>query len=159
VLTSPKILVIFNEAKRAYLSSKKPVQETIKIPEDMGSSPVSYRSVLFPGWEQLHTGRKISGTIFLSLGVVTLGSGITFEFLRSGARQDYLVENNPSEIDEKYKTYNRYYKAEIASFFAFAITYIVSELDVFNTSNNSSLIVQSNMHPGGHTGITFAVKF
>lgn len=159
LLTSPKILVIFNEAKRAFLSSKKPMQETIKTPMDEVGPPVSYRSILFPGWEQLHSGRKISGAIFLSAGIVTLGSGITFEFLRSNARQAYLTENNPSEIDEKYKTYNRYYKDEIASFVAFAITYVVSEFDVFSAYKNPSLIVQSNSHPGGYTGITFAINF
>jgi hypothetical protein len=159
VLTSPKILIIFNEAKRAFLSSKKPTQETIKIPIDVGNSPISYRSILFPGWEQLHTGRKMSGIIFLSAGILTLGSGITFEFLRINARQDYLTENNPSEFDGKYKTYNRYYKAETASFVAFAITYIASEFDVFTAFNNPAIIVQSNLHPGGCTGITFALKF
>jgi hypothetical protein len=159
VLTSPKILVIFNEAKQAFLSSKKPVQETKIIPIEMGSSSISYRTILFPGWGQLHIGRKTSGTIFLSAGIATLGSGITFEFLRSNARQDYLKEKNPLEIDEKYKNYNWYYKADIVSFVAFAITYIASEIDVFTTSNNSTINVQSNLQLDGRTGMTFTFKF
>ena len=159
VLTSPKILVIFNEAKRSFLFSKKPNQETKKIPADASGLPISYRTILFPGWEQLYTGRKTYGTIFLSVGILTLGSGIAFEFLRSNAHQDYLSEHNTLIIDEKYKTYNRYYKAEIVSFVAFAITYIASEFDVFAASNNSAVIVQSNLQTGRLTEITFAFKF
>jgi hypothetical protein len=159
VLTSPKILVIFNEARQAFLSSKKSGQGSILTTRETTRPPVSYRAILFPGWEQLYTGRKISGTLFFGLGIATLGSGITFEYLRSGARQEYLTENNPSAIDEKYSTYNRYYKAEIASFVAFVITYIVSEIDVFNESNNPSLTLQSSNHPGGYTGVSVTVKF
>jgi hypothetical protein len=129
------------------------------IPIEGDSSSISYRTILFPGWEQLHIGRKTSGAIFLGFGIVTLGSGITFEFLRSNARQDYLNEKNPLEITGKYKTYNLYYKAEIASFVVFAITYIASEIDIFTTSNNPTINVLSNLQPGGRTDITFALKF
>jgi hypothetical protein len=159
VLTSPKILVIFNEAKRTFLTSKKPIQETIHFPADAGGTTVSYRTILFPGWEQLYTGRKTSGIIFLSAGILSLGSGITFELLRSNARQDYLVERNPSVVDEKYNIYNRYYKAEIISFVAFAVTYIASELDVFTTPGYPSINVSSSSQIGSHTHITFALKF
>ena len=159
VLTSPKILVIFNEAKRAFLSLKKTNQETIKIPSDAGSLSVSYRTILFPGWEQLYTGRKTSGTIFLCTGILTLGSGLAFEILRTGARQDYLSERNTLIIDEKYTTYNRYYKAEIVSFVAFALTYITSEFDVFAASGNSVVLLQANLQAGRLTEVTFAIKF
>jgi len=159
VLTSPKILFIFNEAKQAFLSSTKPMQGAKVIPIEADSSSISYRTILFPGWEQLHIRRKISGAIFIGFGILTLGSGITFEFLRSNARQDYLNEKNPLVIDEKYKTYNWYYKAEIVSFVAFAITYIASEIDIFTMSNNSTINVLSNLQPDGHPGITFTLKF
>jgi hypothetical protein len=159
VLTSPKILIIFNEAKRAFLSSKKTNPETIKIPTDASGLPISFRTILFPGWEQLYAGRKTSGTIFLCTGILTLGGGLTFEILRISARQDYLSERNTLIINEKYNTYNRYYKAEIVSFVAFAITYIASELDVFAASSNSAVIVQSNLQAGRLTGITFSYKF
>ena len=64
MLTSPKILVIFNEAKRAFESSQKPIQEAIKSPIEVDGSPISFRSILFPGWEQLYRGRKMPGTLF-----------------------------------------------------------------------------------------------
>jgi hypothetical protein len=159
VLTSPKIIAIFNEAKQVFLATKKSVQEAIKIPIGPGASAVSYRTILFPGWEQLYIGRKTSGTLFLSAGIVTLGGGITFELFRSTARQDYITEKDPLAIDDKYKTYNRYYKAEIASFIAFALTYIASEIDVFTSSNFSAINIESNLQPDGRTSITFALRF
>ena len=158
LLTSPKILVIFNEAKQAFFS-RRPAPETAKIPASSDNSAVSYRTVLFPGWEQLYAGRTTSGTIFLSAGIATLGSGIACEILRNNARQDYLAEKNPLAIDDKYKIYNRYYKTEIVSFIAFAFTYLASEIDVFTASPHSPINLHSNVTPLGHTGITFSLKF
>jgi len=159
VLTSPKILAIFNEVKQAFVSSQKPAQKTEIIPTERDGLSVSYRTILFPGWEQLYRGRKTSGTIFFSLGIVSLGSGITFEFLRSSARQDYLNEKVLLKLDEKYKTYNNYYKAEIASFVVFAITYIASEIDVFTATDNPTINVMSNPQADGGMGITLTLKF
>jgi len=159
VLTSPKILAIFIEVKQAFLSSKKPQQETKIIPLKEERSSTSFRTVLFPGWEQLNRGRKTSGIIFGSLGIVTMGGGITFEFLRSSARQNYLNEKDPLKIDDKYKIYNSYYKAEIASFVAFALTYIASEIDVFTTTDNPSMNVMSNLQPDDRLNVTLMLKF
>ncbi|RPI05759.1 MAG: hypothetical protein EHM64_05340 [Ignavibacteriae bacterium] len=158
VLTSPKILAVFNEAKRDFISTKRSLQEAVFNPINEHGSSVSYRSMIFPGWEQYYTGRKTSGIIFLSAGILTLGSGLTFEILRSSARQDYLSERTLAEIDNKYKIYNRYYRAEIASFAAFVITYIISEIDVI-TASHSTVILQSNLLPVGQSGITIALTF
>ena len=158
VLTSPKILTIFNEVKRGFLSSERPVQKTKLNPIEGGHS-VSFRTILFPGWEQLHSGRNTAGAVFLSLGIATLGSGITFEFLRSNARQDYLKEKNPLGINDKYRIYNNYYQAEIVSWIAFALTYIASEIDVFTASDYPAVNVLSSLQPDGRLDVTFTLKF
>jgi hypothetical protein len=159
MLTSPKILAVFNEAKKAFLFSQKSSEENIKIPVKVSNLSISYRAILFPGWEQLYTGRKTSGAIFLGFGIITLGGGIICEFLRSSARQDYLTERNPSVINEKYNIYNRYYQAETVSFVAFAITYIASEIDIFTSSGNPSTIVSSLSQGNRCTQISLAIKF
>jgi hypothetical protein len=159
VLTSPKILVVFNEALQAFLSTKKTGQESSTIPMVSGKLAVSYRTMLFPGWEQLHDGRKTPGTIFLCAGIATLASALTCELLRNSARIDYLAEKDPLAFDNKYNVYNRYYRAEIASFIAFGLTYIASEIDVFTASSNSSFTVQSSSQTYLSTGIIFSVHF
>ena len=116
---------------------------------------ITYRTILFPGWEQLHQDRTTAGAFFLGAGIATLGAGITFEFLRSSARRDYLSETHPSEINEKFEIYNRYYKAEIISFVAFAVVYAASEIDVFLNERELPLSIESNR--SGIRGTTFIV--
>ena len=130
VLTSPKILAVFNEVKTHYMASTK-LKDTISVGGLRQSPAISFRTMIFPGWEQLHSDRSTSGYLFLGGGIATLGSGIIFEVLRSSARSDYLSATTSSAIESKYSRYNKYYKAEIVAFSAFALVYLASEIDVF----------------------------
>ena len=73
---------------------------------------------------------------------MTLGAGIALEALRSSARNEYLSATTPPAIEAKYSTYNKYYKAEAYAFSAFALIYIVSEVDVFGNANSASVIFE-----------------
>jgi len=140
ILTSPKILAVFDEA-RAHLSDRvKPETDTVEVRPLRQSISVSFRTIIFPGWEQFHTNRPTAGYLFLGVGIVTLGTGITFEALRSSARSEYLSATVPSVIEAKYTTYNKYYKAEAYAFSAFAVVYIASEIDVFGNANSAASI-------------------
>lgn len=137
VLTSPKILTVFNDARMKFISQKKNVSvDTVRSesrPQPDG--PVlTFRTIIFPGWEQLHQGRETIGYGLLSGGAVTLASGIAFEVLRGNAREEYLNAKTSADISSKYDTYNYYRKAEIFSFAAFAAVYLASEIDVFTWS-------------------------
>jgi hypothetical protein len=159
VYTSPKILVIFKEARQDFFSSKKNQKDTVRIPELIRHSAITYRTILFPGWEQLHQERMTAGVIFLGAGITTLGAGIAFEFLRSSARQNYLSESHVSELNEKYDTYNRYYKAEIISFIAFAVVYVASEIDAVQYQSEFPLSFESTLSKPRGTTFTVAVRF
>ena len=113
IYTSPKILIVFNETKQSVLSSEKISNDTLSFPMKSNSPSITYRTIVFPGWEQLHSGRTTAGYLFISAGIVSLSTGITFEFLRSSAREKYLSATLPSDISLKYRTYNQNYKAEI----------------------------------------------
>jgi hypothetical protein len=159
VYTSPKILVVFTETKQNFLSARKFSNNDLTSSFKNSQPLITYRTILFPGWEQLHTGRTTIGSIFLGAGVVTLGAGITFEILRGSARQEYLAATIPSDISSKYDIYNRYYKAEIASFVAFAVVYVTSEIDIFTFNHSPSISLQSALSPARGTTLTFAFKF
>ncbi|MDP1677303.1 MAG: hypothetical protein Q8L88_10610 [Bacteroidota bacterium] len=136
ILTSPKILSVFNDARVKFISQKK----TIVIDSSKFFSEqqtVSYRTIIFPGWEQFYQGRTASGYVHSGAGIITLTSGIVFEILRSDARKEYLSATLLSDISSKYDTYNSYRKAEIYSFAAFALIYIASEIDVFTSTEVS----------------------
>lgn len=131
VLTSPKILSVFNDAKSEFRSQKK---SNIAVPGVMyrdHNEQISFRAIVFPGWEQLHQGRETEGYVFVSAGSIALAGGIAFEFLRSDARKRYLNATVSADIKSKYDTYNTMRKAEIYSFVSFAAIYIASEMDIF----------------------------
>jgi len=159
IYTSPKILIVFKEAQQLFLSSKKLQKDTIRGSVLIENPATTYRTIIFPGWEQLHQDRTIAGTIFLAAGITTLGAGITFEFLRSSARQNYLSETQSLEFDEKYRIYNRYYKAEIISFVAFAVVYVASEIDVFEAQRDLHLSFESNLSKPRGTTLAVAIRF
>ncbi len=141
ILTSPKILYVFNDARVKYQSIKKNIKadsvQSAAQQQQFYRSSISYRTIIFPGWEQFHQGREISGYIFSGAGAVTLISGIACELLRSNARDEYRNAKTPAEISAKYDTYNNYRKAEIYSFTAFIVIYLASEVDVFTQSDVS----------------------
>ena len=137
ILTSPKILSVFNDARVKYISQKKMItvdSAQFHSAQQSVQYSVSYKTIIFPGWEQFNQGRTISGYVYGGVGIITLTSGIFFEVLRFNARKEYLSATAPSDISSKYDTYNSYRKAEIYSFTAFALVYIASEVDVFTAT-------------------------
>jgi hypothetical protein len=130
---------------RVFLSSRKFSNNDSLLALKNSLPSITYRAIVFPGWEQIHAGRTTTGSLFLGAGFVTLGAGITFEFLRSSARQKYLASTNPPDIRSHYDLYNRYYKAEIASFAAFAVCLcIASEIEIF-AFDHSTFSFQYNL--------------
>jgi hypothetical protein len=159
IYTSPKILVVFNDTKQVFLADKKLSNKEVTLASKNSQAPITYRAIVFPGWEQSHAGRTTIGSFFLGAGVAALGAGITFEILRGSSRQEYLAATVPSDIRSKYNIYNRYYKAEIASFAAFAVVYIASEIDVFAFDHSPSLSVQPSFSQSRGTVLTYTIRF
>jgi hypothetical protein len=156
VLTSPKILAVFNETKTYQMVSLKS-RDTSAVHRPRQAPAISYRTVIFPGWEQLHTNRSTSGYLFLGGGIGTLGAGIVFEVLRSSARTEYLSATTSAAIESKYSRHNKYYKAEIFAFSAFAVVYIASEIDVF--TNSASLSFSPFLSSTAGNSLSLRIRF
>ncbi len=159
ILTSPKILAVFNETKAHLTLHRKLEADSVAVPSLRQTMEVSFRTIVFPGWEQIHTNRTAAGYLFLGGGIATLGAGIAFEFLRSSARSEYLSATTPPTIEAKYSTYNKYYKAEAYAFSAFAIVYIASEIDVFGHANSASLSFEPSGPSNRSNNLSLSVKF
>lgn len=158
VFTSPKILAVFNETKRyqsAYLKSR----DMSAVNQPRQTPAISFRTVVFPGWEQLHANRSTSGYLFLGGGIGTLGAGIVFEVLRSSARNEYLSATSSAAIQSKYSRYNKFYKAEIFAFSAFAVVYIASEIDVFTNSEYYSLSFSPSSSSTAGSSLSLHIRF
>lgn len=142
VLTSPKILAVYERAKNQFLSQKSingPRQKSDyalmsgeSAEEDGGTRQgPTFRAILFPGWEQVHQEEGIKGDVLLCAGIVTAVSGIASALLCKNARSSYLSAATSSLASSRYNTYNSYYHAEYYSFSAFILVYAYSALDAF----------------------------
>jgi hypothetical protein len=131
VLTSPKILSAFSEARKQYGSLKLSERSLLQHAALLQDHSVSFRTVLFPGWEQTYQGRSAKGYTLLGAGIVSLGATIYFDRERRSAHEEYLAANTPELATSKYTRYNTNYKAEYYSLAAFAVIYIYSQLDAF----------------------------
>ena len=78
ILTSPKILAVFNETKAHLTLHEKLEADSVAVLPLRQTMEISFRTIVFPGWEQLHTNRTAAGYLFLGGGVATLGAGIAF---------------------------------------------------------------------------------
>lgn len=157
ILTSPKILTVFQEA-RLHSDAARKGKTVVDKKDRPAFSDVTFRTILFPGWEQYHQGRTDVGLVLGGAGVLTLGSALTFEILRAPARRDYLAATQSADISGKYNIYNRYYRGEVYSFIAFAIVYIASEFDVFMNTGHS-VDIQSAKDPAGGPGLVLSLRW
>ena len=134
VLTSPKILTVFEAAKAQYrMEMAKNESEASSQSRNLVtvSHGPTFRAILFPGWDQLHQGRRTKGYILLGAGAAAAVIAIASDFLRRDARTNYLNASTPSIAESRYNTYNLYYRTEIYSVSAFVLIYVYSELDAF----------------------------
>jgi hypothetical protein len=159
ILTSPKILAVFNEAKTLQTVHAKLVRDTVITRSLRQSLNVSFRTIIFPGWEQLHTNRATTGYLFLGGGIGTLGAGIVFDALRSSARSKYLSASSPQTIESEYSRYDKYYKSEIYAFSAFVIVYLASEIDVFDNADSYSLSFRPLEPSSRGSSISLLIRF
>ena len=144
-LTSPKILSVFQQTREKYFNQRtQMIQQAIPHRE---SSGVTFRTIIFPGWEQLYQGRMAVGYTFLAVGGASLLSTIYCEFRRHSARSSYLNATSTESAVDLYKTYNNFQKAEIYSAAIFVAGYILSEVDVYTHRTEASEI-RASLRPG-----------
>jgi hypothetical protein len=156
-LTSPKILSIFRQARERFLAG--PVQVPGNLRTRTASSPVTFRTVVFPGWEQLYQGRKISGIAFLSVGAASALATLYYDIQRRSARDSYLQAASSDVAVSRYSDYNRYYKGEVYSAALFAATYVLSELEVFVVGSDETPISARLMLQNDHTIASLHIRF
>jgi hypothetical protein len=131
ILTSPKILSVFAEAHRQYANLSTSQSPRPQPPQRSTDRGVTFRTVLFPGWEQAYQGRTIKGYSLVGAGVLSLGLTLYFDRERHTAQEEYLSANTPELAASKYARYNNFHKAEYYSIGAFLVVYVYSQLDAF----------------------------
>ena len=133
ILTSPKILAVFDQAKRRQGEIKQSGEKPRLEPAGSAVNPssVSFRTLIFPGWEQLHQGRTTKGYVLLGAGILSLGSTMYFDVKRRDARSQYLGADSPGSASSRYDLYFKYHKAEYYAAATFVLLYLYSQFDAF----------------------------
>jgi hypothetical protein len=131
ILTSPKILAVFEEAKRKFKPRRNIPSQLLTRFSDPPQRSVSFRTLLFPGWEQLYQGRQTKGYVLLTAGSLSLLSTLYLDVKRRHARDEYLAAATPIEAAERYDRYNAYYKAEYYAGATFLLVFLYSQFDAF----------------------------
>ncbi len=158
-ITSPKILAVFNDARVAFQAARAQTGDPRSGPPILPPRGITFRTVVFPGWEQIYHRRTTAGALFLGAGIVSLGAGVALEFARKSAREDYLTATVPEDIESKYRTYNRTAKGEGWAFAAFAAVYLLSEVDVFINDSPASLsLLPGSTGQGSGLLLRFALR-
>jgi hypothetical protein len=131
VLTSPKILTVFADARRQFAAMMGADPDAAGIARHPTDHRVTFRAVVFPGWEQVYQGKPTKGYTLVGAGILALGLTMYFDQERRNARDAYLEANTPDLAASKYARYNNFYKAEYYSIGAFVVLYVYSQLDAF----------------------------
>jgi hypothetical protein len=155
IYTSPKILAAFNEAKQMkHAERRSDPSRTAEVTRTSGPG-VSWRSLVFPGWEQVHQDRDTKGFALMGAGAITAGLSVVFEIERASARSEYLAASTPAQAVDRYDRYNRAQKLETYSIIAFAAVYLFSEIDAFvNLPHSDAVTLQPDA-----AGLRLAIRF
>ncbi|MGB9773715.1 MAG: hypothetical protein ACPL4I_06840 [Bacteroidota bacterium] len=127
VLVSPKIIAVFDAAKGEF----KTYQNKPSPPFIPPTPGVSWRVLVYPGWEQYRQGRTIKGITLAALESALITTTLLLDMRRRSAHEEYLSAMELPDIESKYGTYNRLRKAEIYTAAAAIGVWFYSQLDAF----------------------------
>ncbi|MFQ6093012.1 MAG: hypothetical protein ACE5OR_10075 [bacterium] len=147
-LVSPKIIAVFDKVKTEFQAKLQAETQDKEIsPGVIYKSPVTWRSLAFPGWEQLHRGEKKKGWALLSAGAASTGGLIFAHVQTRKTRQDYMKATETPDVSEQYKRYNNYYKARYYFFWATLGVWLYSYLDALFRPPSPEVSTQERSFP------------
>ena len=108
VLVSPKTMAFFEEIKAEVGESAALDREAaIRYVQVYDPRPAAtLRSMAVPGWGQLYKGERRKGWALFGTWAALAGGTIAAHAMRGQARQDYIAEDDPAEVEARYATYN-----------------------------------------------------
>jgi len=155
--TPPKILALFQKTKIEFLQNLQ--QRLQQLEQSVTYSPVPWRSLVFPGWEQWHRGYRLKGGLWMAAGVGCL-AGIVQAVVRTNQKkQDYENATEPDDIRAEYNEYNRLYQSQFYWSYAFIAVWLSSHIDaLFFSPLKSPHQLSLTLNPT-HPGLRFSFHF
>jgi hypothetical protein len=130
VKVSPKIINVFNEArseKILQMTTKKPIKDTVYVDRQI---PIT---ILIPGIYQVQRNKKVKGYCILAAEVLSLSALGISQYNYQKSHNEYLAENDPKAIDEKYNICNGWYKKRTIFISTSMIIWLYNIFDVLHT--------------------------
>ncbi|TKJ39017.1 hypothetical protein CEE37_11365 [candidate division LCP-89 bacterium B3_LCP] len=133
---SPKIRNVFNQAHEEYILKKteSPPLDYSGMQRQLNAVK---RSLFFPGLGQLYRGQQVKGYTLLVSEIALLGTFAYCQVNYNNARDRYLAERDPTQMQELYDEYNAYNYGRIASAAAAVGVYLYSLFDALYASDKS----------------------
>lgn len=116
LLVSPKTLEFFQGIKSAMGEGRAAEREPVirYVPVRDPRPAATMRSLVLPGWGQLYKGEAAKGWTLVGLWSTATVGAVASHVLRSNARTDYLNATDPTEIAERYDTFNAWHQRRTA---------------------------------------------
>lgn len=138
---SPKIVEFFDDlidqsAEPADRADEPEVRYVTLVDDRPGAA---LRSMLLPGWGQLHKGDRTKGIVLGSAWIAAAGATVFMHASRARARDAYLDETDPDLVTEKYDVFNRRHRARNALAISAAAIWLASYVDALATPGRSTI--------------------
>ena len=131
VYISPKIVTVFREAKADYQQRNRELRKA-KTPATDVRREAAVRSLIFPGWGQVHAGYKTKGYSLAASEALLLGAIVFCQLQYDVKRDDYLSERDPERMQNLYDDANNFYRARNASIGLAVGVYLFSLYDALH---------------------------
>ncbi len=109
VMTSPKILDIFRQARADYMLRVASEPAIYRMPQADVRLAASWRSLVLPGWGQFYKQQPVKGSAIIAAQILSLGALIFMQTEVNRRHDDYLkirAYDDPN-VDDRYSEYRR----------------------------------------------------
>lgn len=131
LLVSPKTMEFFEGVRTEFEAeggaARPPVVRYVRVRDPRPAATL--RSLVLPGWGQIHKGERVKGWALVGLWGATASGAVTAHVFRAAARTDYLDATNPDEIAERYDTFNAWHRTRNALALSAAVVWAYAAFD------------------------------
>jgi tetratricopeptide (TPR) repeat protein len=126
VYVSPKIIDVFKEARESLKKRREPTRDYSELKVQLTAVK---RSLIFPGLGQLYTDKPAKGVTMFASEILLIGAFAYCQVQYLNARDDYLQERNPANMQSAYDRYNNFNRARYGTLALAAGIYLYSLAD------------------------------
>lgn len=113
MMVSPKIMEFFDQLKADFIREQHNSDARSRVRYVLVSDPrpaAALRSMVLPGWGQLYKGEQRKGIVLISLWTAGIIGSVATHVVRNDARDAYLAEKNPDEIEARFDRFDTFHK-------------------------------------------------